>query len=401
MLKILFIYTTAFPKSNSVQKKVTEQIAHLNASTSICRGIFIVDREVPQTKFTEHIDFYKIPPGTWKFFRHIEHRRLRIKYLKEIIRKEGQGYDFFLIRYPMASFSLYSFMLFRKRNFIIEHLTDEVSEIKLYQQQNAFSFTPTSILSYFEGMWYPLLKEFLLRRAINRRAKFLLFNSTEIAERQTHHSHAAKFMIGGDAVNVEQFRLKKINPIKDTLNLIFLKGSSTAADFNGIDRIMKSVLAYNGPIKIVLHVLGNNLVYEKSLLPKKDNRFVLKEAMYHEELDDYFDNMHLGVSTLGLFRKRLQNSTTIKTREYFARGIPFVYAYEDVDMELIPATKNYALQFANDDSLIDMNLIVEFAMKHYANPNHNQEMRDLATKYLSYKVKMERVVQFISDNTKS
>lgn len=395
-MKLLFVYTTAFPKSNSVQKKVAEQIAHLNTATSTCKGIFIVDRDVPNTRFSEHIDFYQIPAGTWKFFRHIEHRRERIKYLRKIVKEKGEQYDYILMRYPYASFSLYFFMLFRKKNFIIEHLTDELAEIKLYRQQNKFSFSPTSILSYFEGMWYPMFKEFFLRRAINQRAKLLLFNSTEIANRQMHRIDKAKFMIGGDAVNVEQFKLKQVVPITDTINLVFLKGSSTAADFNGLDRIVKSILDYKGKYKIVLHVLGNNLVYENSLLPQNDDRFVLKKALYEAELDDFFESMHLGISTLGLFRKNLSNSTTIKTREYFARGIPFVYAYEDVDLELYPETKKYTLQFPNDDSPIAMDNIVAFALNQYANPNHNKEMRQLATEFLSYKVKMQKVINFIS-----
>ena len=103
----------------------------------------------------------------------------------------------------------------------------------------------------------------------------------------------------------------------------------------------------------------------------------------------FLHDMHFGVATLGLYRKGLNQTTTIKVREYTAQGLPFFYAYSDPDLN--EESKEFALEFPNDNSIIDMEKIIEFARKALEDKGLPQKMRKYAEEHLDYEVKMKKL----------
>jgi hypothetical protein len=109
------------------------------------------------------------------------------------------------------------------------------------------------------------------------------------------------------------------------------------------------------------------------------------------DIDQLINNVHLGISTLALHKKQLMEASTLKTREYVARGLPFIYAYTDPDLN--EDSKEFALEFPNDDSLIDMEKVIEFAKKALEDKELPQKMRKYAEEHLDYEVKMKKLYQ--------
>jgi hypothetical protein len=393
-LKIGYIFTSAGLNPDSVQKKVMHQIKYLNTAGSECRGFFLTTETIDSLNYNELIDFIKITEPKGKYFKSLQSKMIVIRAVLSLFKTESHRFDYFYMRYPMASFRLWYYLFFNRKKIIIEHMSDEISELKLYKKELKFAFRPSELLSYFEHLWYPLANERLFRQSINKNTRLLLCNSKEILKLQNVNLRSVNWMVSGDAVEVNDFRLKRIEPIQDTIHFVFLKGASTNAEFNGLERFIRCIETYSGPYQLFFHILGNNLAYEKSLVTDT-NKIRLHNRMQLDVLDEFIDKMHIGVSTLGLYHKNLNETTTIKTREYFARGLPFIYAYNDTDMELNPEMKAFALQFSNDDSPIDINEVIGFAIAQYENLDHGKQMRQLAEEHLSYKIKMAKITDYL------
>ena len=111
-----------------------------------------------------------------------------------------------------------------------------------------------------------------------------------------------------------------------------------------------------------------------------------------ETLNQCLNEYHLGIGTLAAFRKGLKEATPLKTREYMARGFAAIIGYEDTDFENHSEFKKYCLQVKPDESLIDFEVVVEFARNIFREENHHLKIRELAVKYLDTKVKMQQLV---------
>ena len=74
-----------------------------------------------------------------------------------------------------------------------------------------------------------------------------------------------------------------------------------------------------------------------------------------------------------------------------AKGIPFIYAYDDID---IPDNVDFCLKFPNDDSDIDFDKVLEFAKSTSKHSDISMEMRDYAQRVMDWKIKVLRMYEF-------
>lgn len=168
--------------------------------------------------------------------------------------------------------------------------------------------------------------------------------------------------------------------------------------WQGYDRMIKAISDYTGNVKVRLHLVGpegdgsleqwKNLVTELNL----QESVIIHGPVYGEQLDMLFDCCHLGIGSLGLYRKKMEVGAILKNREYMARGIPFVYVGRDYNIELdFP----YARQLENSDSPIDFNNIVEFAEHVLNNDKNIYEMRNYANKNMSWESELRKVLEAV------
>jgi hypothetical protein len=174
--------------------------------------------------------------------------------------------------------------------------------------------------------------------------------------------------------------------LSDEMILLFLKGTSGHSPWNGFERLVRSIDKYRqGGGKASLWVFGKRVVGE---LPERDyiRHFGLCSK---EELDQWMDKAHCGVATLALYRKGLEEASSLKVREYMARGLPFFYAYSDPDLDHLGGA--YAFKVPNDDSLIDLFQIKKSLEAVYLDTSHPSRMHELAAKHMDYAVKMAQL----------
>ena len=87
-------------------------------------------------------------------------------------------------------------------------------------------------------------------------------------------------------------------------------------------------------------------------------------------------------------------TTNLKSRDYYSRGLPFIQSNTMPDIEGTEAAQYY-LHVPNDDSIIDMKKVYDFAMEMRKDPSHPQKMHDFAVKHLDWKVTVGELAEEI------
>jgi glycosyltransferase involved in cell wall biosynthesis len=203
------------------------------------------------------------------------------------------------------------------------------------------------------------------------------------------------FFVLTNGVCLDGYKEKKYRAIKDDkLELLFL--ASHAFPWNGIDRLLQGMARYSGKTDILLHVVGDMEKEYRGLVLKLrlTDKVVFHGKKFNEELDEIFDTVHIGIGILALHRNGLKVATSLKAREYLARGIPFMIGYEDEDIkEVFP----YVLKIPANEEPIDISAVVAFTKKIYAESGQRMtgEIRDYAKKNIDYRGKVKGLMDFI------
>jgi hypothetical protein len=100
----------------------------------------------------------------------------------------------------------------------------------------------------------------------------------------------------------------------------------------------------------------------------------------------------IGIGTLSLYKKKMEEAAPLKVRSYLAKGIPVVIGYKDTDLwEELP----FVYKIKNDSSIIDFGELEKFFKRteYYRKSNY---IIDYAIRNLTWKSKMENVLEFMN-----
>ena len=189
--------------------------------------------------------------------------------------------------------------------------------------------------------------------------------------------------------------IKQKSNKKELSNMIRLLGVAEIHYWHGYDRLIKGLAEYYkskvADVEVSFDIVGGGVPSEVSMLKKLTKDLDLdKYVFFHgessgEELDDFFEKSDFGIASLGRHRSGITKIKTLKTREYAARGIPFVYSETDEDFDNMP----YILKAPADESPIDVNKIVSFYESLKISPS---EIRGTIINTLSWRVQMQKVI---------
>lgn len=204
---------------------------------------------------------------------------------------------------------------------------------------------------------------------------------------------------GIDAINIENgvsFKKlavkKKKNYSGDEFKLIAVAGLGY---WHGYDRIIRGIHEYklnNKDAKVSFYVVGdgkekNNLMqltHELNL----DESVIFYGARTDEDLDDIFEDAHVAVSTVGWHRMGITKSSTLKSREYCARGIPFIMEGDDDGF-----SKNFPFTYkvSADETPVNIGDIIRF-FKSLEKSDYSNLMRQYAEDNFSWNKKFVPVI---------
>lgn len=197
-----------------------------------------------------------------------------------------------------------------------------------------------------------------------------------------------------NGITVEDVSVTGFRPF-DGKRLDIIMLVSSMQPWQGVDRITGAVSRYRGPVEVTLHIVGDMKARDLARISPDLSRIRLHGYQDGKGLDTVMAGMNLAVSSLAMFRNDLQEGCTLKTREYTARGIPFILGYTDPDLEGVE--KEFCLKVSNDDSPIEMESIIDFASRISARDRGGSlsgEMRSYALNHMDWSVKAKKYLEF-------
>jgi len=163
--------------------------------------------------------------------------------------------------------------------------------------------------------------------------------------------------------------------------------------WHGLDRVVAGLNAYQGDTPIVLHLVGD---MRADQVPLANTRVkpCFHGVLQRSQMDGVLADMHLGISSMAVFRNRMRQACVLKSREYMARGLPFVYAYDDPDIdEDFP----YCKKFPALEAGLETSSLMEFA-RFIATRKQSSDvsgiMRAYALARMDWKPKMRALYDF-------
>lgn len=294
-------------------------------------------------------------------------------------------YDLLVVRYAGGDFSLFS-RFFRNnwQKIITEHQAKELAEAHTYQ---------TSLPQKLAAV----LMERFLGPAMIRRCAGLIGNCEEV---RTYELERARVSMPSctvtDGVSVEDTPFSRTAPYGgQVLNLLCL--ATTFSPWQGLDRVLAGLKAYAGKkpllhLKIVGEVRPEDLAFARSFNHSSCVHVDFLGRLYGEKLEDIFADTHIAFSPLAMFRKKLKGGSALKTREYVARGLPFVVGHSDPDLQ---EARDFFLAVPQDDTPVDMAGVVAFAERVLGRRELSNAMRKYAADKLDWKIKMEQMWDFL------
>lgn len=192
----------------------------------------------------------------------------------------------------------------------------------------------------------------------------------------------------------------KIPIRKDTKipRVLRLLAVAQVAPWHGFDRVIRTIAFLKNTqrdLSVYFTVVGDGqALAELKNLTKRlglQKEVVFRGMLDGEELNQIFDENDIGISSMALFRKQMEEGSDLKTREYIARGMIVIGVGRDPDFS---EDSPYRLTIPNDDSIDSLAmLLVSLESRGVPSP---EEVRNFAEKKLTYSVKLKQIMQGVA-----
>lgn len=178
---------------------------------------------------------------------------------------------------------------------------------------------------------------------------------------------------------------------------------SITAPWHGYDRLIKGIHNYyeNGGMEnIIYHLVGNILPEHEKLVNdyQLQEHVILHGKMFGDELKERYKKSFLGVDILAGKRRGSLVSSTLKSREYAAYGLPILTG---APIDYLPENYKYQMLVEDCDEPLDMQKVLDFYYGVYDNADCNavaQEIRSFAASQCDMPCTMKPVIDWLKGN---
>ena len=219
----------------------------------------------------------------------------------------------------------------------------------------------------------------------------------EITEYYQNHFNTDHAAVMANGCSVADFPVRTLEKGEsDIIHLLFV--ASIFSPWHGLDRILKSLAEYSGPPRIRLSVVGDPGQFSSDLVrfESSGHKWVdlsCPGVLTGDDLTQLYNRAHIAISSMALFRNDLHEASTLKTREYTARCIPYIYGYHDSDLS---GTENFALRVSNDEQLIKFSEVIEYFKPILQKNEYQREMRAHAVETMDWRIKLKNVYRYLN-----
>ncbi|MFR3042856.1 MAG: glycosyltransferase [Coprobacillus cateniformis] len=301
-----------------------------------------------------------------KYFKNYELK----KFAKQFLDNYNQNYEFIYTRYMFFDSMFLSFLKSCKKR-----TNRIVIEAHSYPIYNKIDF-----------LYYPIyLQDYIYTTKCAKYLDLVLAISDKSSIWNT------KTVQIDNAIVIDDYKISKRSyTYNDDINLIFV---GYEYNVHGLDRLIKGLHKYYSlsPQKKVNLILVGKMTKKTMNLIKKYN---MSEYIKYlgikcgEELDNIFDYADIGIGILAPYRRNSSLGTGLKTKEYMARGLPIVYAGKSIS---IKGECNFIYSLPNNNSIIDINSIIDFYNNIYTITDMHYQIRNLVSN-LTWENQFEKMI---------
>ena len=316
-------------------------------------------------------------PLTGRGFRSFNHYVLFYQYVWKHC--EPARYDFLYIRYP---FAIPSFVRFLRATKKANPGTKIIVEVPTFPYRQELRSPKQRVLLALDDVGHARLKAYI-------DVVVTFFGQSEI--------FGIPCIQTANGIDVDRIPLKRKPSSKTGISMIVV---ANLARWHGIDRIVRGLghcREHDGCTPATLDIVGEGPA-EDELRTLCHNLGVGHAVRFHgmrsgTELDALFADADLALGSLGMHRLGLHRSSSLKAREYCARGVPFVLASEDPDF---PEGTQFVHQVSANESPVDVPALLDFVNRlRGRSPDYMMDMRRYAEMRLTWKAKLEPIVRYV------
>jgi glycosyltransferase involved in cell wall biosynthesis len=294
-------------------------------------------------------------------------RNIFDKFNKEILE-----FDFIYIRYAFANPYLLKLVKYLRKNNKKVFL-----EIPTYPYEDEFK-------KNISGYTFKTIDKYILKSLSKYVYRFVMTNDLTTL----YKSKVINIFNGIDEKSITSHN--SVN--KGTDNVINMIAIANLSPWHGYDRVIEGLNDYykkhNNKI-VRFYVVGDGESKEdlENLVEKYNlqDEVIFLGVKRGEELNDAFENMHIGISSLALFRAG-GGHDPIKSKEYIGRGIPVILGYKD---RALSGNLPFVFNIPEDNSSLN----VDYIVKRYENLKvSSDEIKEFARNNLTWKSQMKKVI---------
>ncbi len=184
---------------------------------------------------------------------------------------------------------------------------------------------------------------------------------------------------------------------------IHLLGLANMAKWHGYDRVIEGLRQYkknSGNKEVIFHLVGpdgDGSLKEWMTLTRKyklEKNVIFEGPKFNRELDYFFNKCNLAIGSIGLHRTGYESATTLKVREYMARGIPFLMSASD---QAIESDNRFCVIIPADDSPVNIELIIRYVENIRDWEYLSKSMREYANDNMTWEKQFRKIIDKIGD----
>lgn len=161
-----------------------------------------------------------------------------------------------------------------------------------------------------------------------------------------------------NGIDVDTIRLHNYSQSDNDINLIAVSFESPV---HGYDRVLNGIYNYyknGGKRTINFHIVGSVMSSTRHLIDKLGltDKCILYGPKSGKALDDIYDKANIGVGCLANHRIGSHFGSALKTKEYIAKGIPFIYGWKETILEDF----KYSFSCELNDDPIEIDKVIVF-----------------------------------------
>lgn len=398
-MKIVYVCYLGNLNSFGITKKVVHKVQTLNRIGCTTKGLFFYDSDDINVPNESNVDFIKVK-GLNTLFQSKPDKGYLELYQSINAHVASSDFDFILFRYPLSNRHLSQFLTIYGSKTVLEHNSKEEEELEMYIRnftwRDKFYLLRKGLIKSLRKARYDLRNEYNFKQQVLKKALAGIVVTDEIGQYETHLSgNSYKTITISNGTDVDKLPLKTQAKFDGSiLKLIMVNSSPT--QWHGVDKVFAGFKKNKNKLPIHLNIVGQIMpaMQQEIKAAGITDYITLHGYKNGDELDQLFNEAHIGIGTLALHRLNLAQGCVLKVREYMSRGIPFVIGYDDVDIKKDHPINNYCLRIPANESALNLDDLWSFGKRVLNDTDGSKKIKQIAQTTIDTTVKMKQLKYF-------